>query len=60
VAKLVRYSKWSIAAIAGGVALTGIEVLGAVCYLVGQDQPSYLVAGGAVVTMVAAPPPWFR
>jgi hypothetical protein len=48
------YSLWAIAAIAGGVVLTAIEVVGAVGYLVSQNQPSYLVAGGAVVTAVAA------
>jgi hypothetical protein len=48
------YSKWSIAAIVAGVVLTAIEVVGAVSYLVQQDSPSYLVAGGAVVTVVAA------
>lgn len=48
------YSRWALAAIVGGAALTVIEVVGAVGYLVGQDQPSYLVAGGAVVTVVAA------
>jgi hypothetical protein len=42
------------AAIVGGVALTGIEVYGAVGYLVSQGQPNYLVAGGAVVTIAAA------
>jgi hypothetical protein len=49
-----RYSKWALAAIVGGVALTAIEVVGAVGYLLNQDQPSYLIAGGAVVTVVAA------
>jgi hypothetical protein len=53
-AKSHSYSKWALAAIAGGVTLTAIEVVGAVGYLVGQNQPSYLVAGGAVVTVVAA------
>jgi hypothetical protein len=53
-AKRFRYSKWAIAAIIGGVVLTAIEVIGAVCYLLSQDQPSYLVAGGAAVTVVAA------
>jgi hypothetical protein len=48
------YSKWALAAIAGGVALTAIEVVGAVGYLVSQNQPSYLIAGGAVVTVIAA------
>jgi hypothetical protein len=48
------YSKWAIAAIVGGVVLTAIEVVGAVSYLVQQDSPSYLIAGGAVVTVVAA------
>jgi len=48
------YSKWSIAAIVAGVALTAIEVIGAVGYLVHQEQPSYLIAGGAVVTIAAA------
>src|SRR5262245_58307218 len=53
-AKHLKYSKWGLAAIAGGIALTAIEVVGAVSYLVGQDSPSYLVAGGAMVTVVAA------
>jgi hypothetical protein len=53
-AKPTRYPKWGIAAIAGGVCLTAIEVYGAVSYLVSQEQPHYLVAGGAVVTVVAA------
>jgi hypothetical protein len=48
------YSKWALAAIVAGVALTAIEVVGAASYLVQQDSPSYLVAGGAVVTVVAA------
>ena len=48
------YSRWGLAAIAGGAVLTGIEVTGAVGYLVSQNQPSYLVAGGAVVTCCAA------
>jgi 4-amino-4-deoxy-L-arabinose transferase-like glycosyltransferase len=48
------YSLWALAAIVGGVALTAIEVVGAVGYLFSQDQPSYLIAGGAVVTVVAA------
>jgi hypothetical protein len=48
------YSNWGIAAIVGGVALTAIEIYGAVSFLVSQEQPHYLVAGGAVVTMVAA------
>src|SRR5262249_20571319 len=50
----VRYSYLGLAAIAGGVGLTAIEVVGAVGYLLSQDQPSYLVAGGAAVTVVAA------
>jgi len=53
-AKRLRYSKLALAAIIGGVALTAIEIYGAVSYLVSQSQPHYLVAGGAVVTMVAA------
>lgn len=48
------YPKWAYTAIAGGVALTAIEVYGAVSYLVHQEQPNYLVAGGAVVTIAAA------
>ena len=48
------YSMWALAAIAGGVVLTAIEVVGAVGYLVSQNQPSYLIAGGAVVTVLAA------
>lgn len=50
----LRYPKWACAAIVGGVALTAIEVIGAVSYLASQGQPNYLVAGGAVVTVVAA------
>lgn len=53
-AKRFRYSRWALAAIVAGVCLTAIEVYGAVSYLVSQAQPHYLVAGGAVVTMVAA------
>ena len=48
------YSPWGLAAIAGGAALTAIEVYGAVGYLASQNQPNYLVAGGALVTLVAA------
>lgn len=48
------YSKWALVAIIGGVALTAIEVYGAVSFLVSQAMPNYLVAGGAVVTLVAA------
>lgn len=48
------YSKWGLAAIVGGAVLTAIETYGAVSYLVSQGQPNYLVAGGAVVTVVAA------
>lgn len=48
------YSKWALAAIVGGAALTAVEVYGAVSYLVSQGVPNYLVAGGAVVTLVAA------
>src|SRR5262245_17591810 len=53
-AKCLTYSKWACVAIAAGAALTAVEVIGAVGYLVNQDQPSYLVAGGALVTAVAA------
>jgi hypothetical protein len=53
-AKCQTYSKWAIVAITGGVMLTAIEVYGAVSYLASQEQPHYLVAGGAIVTMVAA------
>ena len=53
-AKHSKYSKWGLAAIGGGVAFTAIEVVGAVSYLVGQASPSYLVAGGALVTVVVA------
>jgi hypothetical protein len=35
-------------------ALTAVELTGAVGYLISQAQPSYLVAGGAIVTVVAA------
>lgn len=48
------YSKWACVAITGGVMLTAIETVGAVGYLISQDQPHYLVAGGAIVTVVAA------
>ena len=34
------YSKWGLAAIAGGIALTAIEVIGAVGYLVNQANPA--------------------
>jgi hypothetical protein len=54
VAKRSRYSKLGIAAITGGVCLTAIEIYGAVSFLLSQAQPHYLVAGGAVVTAVAA------
>jgi uncharacterized membrane protein len=50
----LSYPKWGHVAIAGGVCLTAIEVTGAVGYLAGQGQPNYLVAGGAVVTVLAA------
>src|SRR5262245_2226912 len=50
----LSYSKWGCVAMTGGVILTAIEVVGAVGYLVQQDQPSYLIAGGAVITVVAA------
>jgi hypothetical protein len=52
--KRYHYSKWALAAIVAGAVLTAIEVVGAVSCLVQQDSPSYLVAGGAVVTVVAA------
>jgi hypothetical protein len=48
------YSGWGVAAITGSVILTAIEVYGAVGYLVSQNQPHYLIAGGAVLTVVAA------
>jgi hypothetical protein len=48
------YPKWGLAAIFGGSVLTAIEVYGAVSFLVSQNSPHYLVAGGAVVTLVAA------
>jgi hypothetical protein len=53
------YSKWRVAAIVVGLALTAIEIVGAVGYLLSQEQPSYLVAGGAVVTLAAAGLPIF-
>ena len=53
-AKRLTYSKWACVAISAGTALTAVEVIGAVGCLVNQDQPSYLVAGGALVTVVAA------
>jgi hypothetical protein len=43
-----------LVAIAGGIALTAIEIVGAVSYLTSQSSPSYLVAGGALITAVAA------
>lgn len=52
-ARLV-YPRWGLAAIVAGAVLTAIEVYGAVSYLVSQNMPNYLVAGGAVVTIVAA------
>jgi hypothetical protein len=51
---VLRYSKWAVAAIFGGIVLTAIEVYGAVGYLVSQNQPNYLIAGGALVTVLAA------
>jgi hypothetical protein len=36
------------------VILTGIEVYGSVSFLVQQEQPSYLVLGGAIVTATTA------
>lgn len=53
-AKSARYSKWGAAAIFGGVCLTAIEVYGSYSYLASQGQPNYLVAGGMVVTIIAA------
>lgn len=50
----LAYSKWGSAAIVAGAVLTAIEVYGAVSYLVSQNMPNYLIAGGAVVTIVAA------
>ena len=50
----LAYSSLGLAAITGGVILTAIEVYGAVGYLVSQNQPNYLVAGGAMTTIVAA------
>jgi hypothetical protein len=35
-AKHSNYSKWGLAAIGGGVALSAIEVIGAVGYLISQ------------------------
>ena len=52
--RLSSASKWVIAAIVFGGALTAIEVYGAVDYLVSQGQPLYLIVGGAVVTAVSA------
>jgi hypothetical protein len=57
--KRLKYSKWGISAIAGGVALTAIEVYGAVSYLVSQAVPSYLIVGGGLVTVIAATLPIF-
>jgi hypothetical protein len=50
----LAYSKLGIAAITGGVILTAIELVGAVGFLVSQNQPNYLIAGGAMTTVVAA------
>jgi hypothetical protein len=49
-----QYSSLGIVAIVGGVILTGIEVAGAVSFLVSQNMPHYLILGGAMVTIVAA------
>lgn len=51
---MARYHPWRVGAMCSGVALTGVELWGALTYLVGQGQPSYLVAGGACVTILAA------
>jgi hypothetical protein len=48
------YSRWGLVAIGGGIALTSIEIVGATGYLLSQSQPHYLVAGGVVVTAIAA------
>lgn len=49
------YPLWKPVAIAAGVTLTGIEVWGAVEYLLKQEgHVSYLVLGGGIVTAVAA------
>ena len=45
---------WGHVAILCGVALTAIEIIGAVTFLASQASPSYLIAGGDVVTAVAA------
>lgn len=50
-----KYPLWKPVAIAAGMTLTGIEVWGAVEYLLKQEgHVSYLVLGGAIVTAVAA------
>lgn len=51
---MARYHPWRVGAMCSGVALTGVELWGALSYLLGQGQPSYLVAGGACVTILAA------
>ena len=53
-AKHSKYSKWGFAAITGGLALTVVEAMGSVSYLVGQAQPSYLVIGGGIITVISA------
>jgi hypothetical protein len=51
---------WRVVAFIFGASLVGIEIKGAVEYLLRQEggQFSYIVAGGAVVTAVAAFIPW--
>ena len=53
-AKPIRYSKVALASIAIGAAFTGIEVYGAVAFLLDQAQPNYLILGGALTTAAAA------
>lgn len=53
-AKSQSYSKVALGSILIGVAFTGIEVYGAVAYLLEQAQPNYLVLGGALTTAAAA------
>lgn len=47
--KCVRF-----AILTGGASLTAVEVVGAGSYLTSQSSPAYLIAGGILVTLVAA------
>jgi hypothetical protein len=56
----VNVQPWRVVAFTFGACLVGIEIKGAVEYLLRQEggQFSYIVAGGAVVTAVAPFIPW--